>query len=659
MANPFYNYSGAFIAGTLARAEAEAAEFNAVQAGFALLATEGVDTGTPNTYVVTTGGAPTVVYADGNNVSFKALNANSLGASTINVNGVGPVALLRSSGTALQAGDILPNVWYTAVYNSTFSGFTLLSTSTVAVFPGTISASAPVHKVGLVAAGGVANQVVPIDATYAIDQSIAPTWTGVHTFSATPVMNAGLTVTGAAITSSAGLTVSAGTSAVQALTATSAVIGSPTGGNQGTGTINATGLFINGVAVGAGATVTSITGTANQIAASASTGAVTLSLPQNVIIPTGGAGSNALTVTGAASSGNSFGLSISAGTTSADSALTVANQASSAVFLKLFGDGHGTLGPSASLGLSWNAAGNVTFAAPGSGTALTVGSSTTGITNATLGLMSIGVGVNFSANTAEMFAAAAVNIGSTASSTTLWANGHNAIMIASTGAVSVAAPSSGNALTLTGVAGTISNAPLLVQGAATSGQSHGIHIQAGTTSADTSLAIANAANTVEYFNVDGDGSVVVGSPTGGSQGLGTINATGLFINGVAVGTGVATTGTFSAGTTGLTGATVAASWTKVGNAVILDLAVPSGTTSSATTFTITGLPAAIQPTTTKYISTGITGLNNGGIVLNVTAQISGSVITLLLTGNSAGWTATGGKTLGDLTHGATLVWGLS
>ena len=40
------------------------------------------------------------------------------------------------------------------------------------------------------------------------------------------------------------------TGAFTTLTAASAVVGSPTGGNQGAGTLNATGLFINGVAVG-------------------------------------------------------------------------------------------------------------------------------------------------------------------------------------------------------------------------------------------------------------------------------------------------------------------------------------------------------------------------------------------------------------------------
>jgi len=57
--------------------------------------------------------------------------------------------------------------------------------------------------------------------------------------------------------------------------------GGPSGGSKGPGTINATGLYVNGVAVGTGS-ITSVSGTANQITASTSSGAVTLSLPSTI-----------------------------------------------------------------------------------------------------------------------------------------------------------------------------------------------------------------------------------------------------------------------------------------------------------------------------------------------------------------------------------------
>lgn len=506
MSNPFYNYDTAFIPGQLARAEAVANEFISVQTGFSLLVTQGVDSGiAANAYVVDTLGQPTVVYADGNIVEFKP-NFTNTGVSTVNVNAIGAVPVLRFNGSALIPGDITAGVWTTAVYNVAFNAFTLIGAGQTAVIPGSISLAAPTNKVGLVASGGVSTQAVPIDATYAIDQSIAPTWSGVHTFSVKPVMNAGLTVTGAAITSSAGLTVSAGATAVQALTVAlglvvtpngsadaaqfnvnhasgngvlfndtnaspqnfriglgigdataslvfydstntairlkitsngSVVVGAPTGAGQGTGTINATGLFVNGVSVIAGSAVTSIAGTANQIAASASTGAVTLSLSQNVIIP-----------------------------------------------------------------------------APASGTGLTVN----GLANADTAVF---------------------------------------------------------------------------KGSASSGQSFGLDVQAGTNASDISFRVLNQAASLAYFQVIGDGGVIIGAPTGGTQGIGTLNASGLFVSGV----NQFRTGNFIATLTGMSAATTGTMfWTISGNLCTLYIgsSAISGT-SNAATMTMTGLPVTIQP----------------------------------------------------------------
>lgn len=242
----------------------------------------------------------------------------------------------------------------------------------------------------------------------------------------------------------------------------SLTVGTPAGGNLGAGSINAQSIFVNNVAVLAGSAVTSLTGTANQIVTSASTGAVVLTLAANVIIPTPvsginlivpgiagtaastigllnigdvvgfGTGSNiftqstnplsigttgaavlalltnnstrvsissvgaisvnppttgslnSLTITGAngggfaasfagsSTSGNSNGLSINAGTNASDIAFQIFNQAFGAQFLKMFGDGHGLIGPSGALGISWTTAGNVTTAAPNSGIGITI-----------------------------------------------------------------------------------------------------------------------------------------------------------------------------------------------------------------------------------------------------------------------------------------------
>ena len=203
--NPFYNYSGNFVAGVLARAEVEAAEFTSVQAGFNALTQQGVDSGIANSYIITIadGAGITGSYQDGDTVQFKPANANSgPGGSLISVNGLGAVNLKRGNGTTLQPADLQVGVWYTAIYSSTFNTFFLSSPGTVSVTStGAVTGAPPVNKVGLVASGGVSLSVVPIDATYAIDQAITPVWTGLHTF------QAGISVMGSIIDNSGNLTI--------------------------------------------------------------------------------------------------------------------------------------------------------------------------------------------------------------------------------------------------------------------------------------------------------------------------------------------------------------------------------------------------------------------------------------------------------------------
>lgn len=189
MANQFYNYSGNFIPGTLARAETVSAEFNAVAQGFARLSTQGIDTGLVNAYVVTTTGYPVAAYQDGNNVEFEAIHTNT-GPSTIAVNGLPAVPLLRFNGNPLVSGDVVAGAWYICIYTALYGGFTIVSPTAYATFAGTISLAPPTQLVGLTSAGGASSAAAPIDATWAIDQSIAPTWTGLHTFNGKVVVGA-------------------------------------------------------------------------------------------------------------------------------------------------------------------------------------------------------------------------------------------------------------------------------------------------------------------------------------------------------------------------------------------------------------------------------------------------------------------------------------
>ena len=78
----------------------------------------------------------------------------------------------------------------------------------------TPTAANPTGTVGLTAVNGTATTFMRSDAAPPLSQGIVPTWTGVHTFSAAPVFNAGETLTNAAnayTQTSTGLSLTAGT----------------------------------------------------------------------------------------------------------------------------------------------------------------------------------------------------------------------------------------------------------------------------------------------------------------------------------------------------------------------------------------------------------------------------------------------------------------
>ena len=114
--------------------------------------------------------------------------------------------------------------------------------------------------------------------------------------------------------------------------------------------------------------------------------------------------------------------------------------------------------------------------------------------------------------------------------------------------------------------------PLInITGSTTTGNSNGISMRAGTNASDFPLAIANATGTNLYL-FHGDGGLEVGAPTGGDKGAGTINATGLFVNGTAVGGSVSSANpTASVGLTAVNG--VAATYMRSDAAPALSQAI--------------------------------------------------------------------------------------
>lgn len=154
------------------------------------------------------------------------------------------------------------------------------------------------------------------------------------------------------------------------------------------------------------------------------------------------------------------------------------------------------------------------------------------------------------------------------------------------------------------------------------------------------------------------GGATAGSPTGGAKGAGTLNAEGLFVNGVAVATGLSqSTGSFTL--TLSTGCTTTPSgtalWTKTGN--IVSMRIPGLTcTSNSTSLSLTSLPSAIRPVSTSAISP-VVGTDNGAFTVSYGSVDTAGVLSLFNGANPGGggnWTNSGTKSF----NGATLTWTL-
>jgi hypothetical protein len=260
--------------------------------------------------------------------------------------------------------------------------------------------------------------------------------------------------------------------------------------------------------------------------------------------------------------------------------------------------------------LTINSTGNVTIAVPTSGAALSV--------NAVSGAQGVLVNTLSSASAFQAFGPAATQLNlfqMSQSGQTNWIvyqpassndfrifGGSDRLVITGNGNVTINAPTSGVGLTVSGVAGS-SAAQFLVTG------------------------------------------VQVGSPTGGDQGVGTLNATQLYVNAVPV----YRTGTFTATLTGCTTSpTVTATYVISGNTVTLVVPTLTGT-SNSTSCTITGLPAAIQAATLFAYNAAMVEDNTTQVTgAAVIAPTTGTIIlqrTLLATGviSSTGFTAAGTK----------------
>lgn len=154
-------------------------------------------------------------------------------------------------------------------------------------------------------------------------------------------------------------------------------------------------------------------------------------------------------------------------------------------------------------------------------------------------------------------------------------------------------------------------------------------------------AAASGANT-DITSLSPTAGLQVGAPTGGAKGAGTINAAGLFVNGVAVGTSSGTVSSVG-GTGSVNGITLSGTVTSSGNLTL------GGTLS--------GVSLTTQVSGTLPIANGGTGATSGSAALaalgGVTTSGSGATGTwgISISGNAA--TATSATTAGSATTAST------
>jgi hypothetical protein len=105
------------------------------------------------------------------------------------------------------------------------------------------------------------------------------------------------------------------------------------------------------------------------------------------------------------------------------------------------------------------------------------------------------------------------------------------------------------------------------------------------------------------------GGLVVGTPSGGNEGAGTVNATNYYLNGVLL----VQTGTFIGTLTGMTTTVTGTfTYTIVGNTCTLSASFNG--TSNSTSMTLTGIPAVCQPATQRQF-VPVTLFDNGSFVV--------------------------------------------
>ncbi len=224
--------------------------------------------------------------------------------------------------------------------------------------------------------------------------------------------------------------------------------------------------------------------------------------------------------------------------------------------------------------------------------------------------------------------------------TTTPSNGQ--LLIGNAGAYSIAPLTAGSGIGVTGGPGSITVA------------------NTGVTSniAGTGIGVSGATGAVTISNtgvtsITGTANQVIASGSTGGVTLSTPQSIGtgsaVTFGSITLGSGTALstyvessfTGTLTGCTTSPTGTI---SYIKIGKQVTIDVPTGFTGTSNAIGKTITGAPAAIFPTATKYFVVAISD-NGGGTVFALGQIDSSGVITLFTTPAGGPWTAAGTATI--------------
>jgi len=315
---------------------------------------------------------------------------------------------------------------------------------------------------------------------------------------------------------------------------------------------------------------------------------------------------------------------------------------------------------------SVNSAGNWVFVAPTSGSPITIDEGAAGIgsifkSSASNSALIEIAGNGNTAGTSSLAigqdaAGAGLLVERNNSTLSLGTNGSTRVSIGAAGNITINAPTSGSNLTISqgslgagGVAGVLvtANSGVLAQL---------ILAGNGATPATNSLDIfQNAssdavydlrANAAAHFYTNNTERLQI-SAAGALSGYGATAAALVDMS--------PDTSTFTATYTGFTaGVTCTATWSRVGKLVTLFFCSATGT-SNATSFTMTGLPSAIQPAgLTQTVPLPIGPLQNGGLVdttVSATVTAASGTVTFLHNGSASGWTSSSTK---GFSSGATI-----